>query len=89
MNQWMLNSPNTRSSEEINHKVLEAGVIFPIANNQWASMVKYSHNRGMSVVPNEKYELISTGLVTGWTECIDYQKRNSWIEKDYFPIFID
>ncbi|KAG8501367.1 hypothetical protein CXB51_003474 [Gossypium anomalum] len=45
---------------------------------------------GMTVVVNEKNELIPTRTVTGWRVCIDYRKLNDATRKDHFPLpFID
>ncbi|GJU64501.1 reverse transcriptase domain-containing protein [Tanacetum coccineum] len=45
---------------------------------------------GMTVVKNEKDELIPQGTVTGWRVCIDYHKLNNATRKDHFPLsFID
>ena len=44
----------------------------------------------MTVVPNEKNELVPMRLVTGWRVCMDYHKLNSCTEKDHFPMpFMD
>ena len=44
----------------------------------------------MTVVPNEKNELVPMRLVTGWRVCMDYSKLNAWTEKDHFPMpFMD
>ena len=45
---------------------------------------------GMTVVTNEKNELIPTRTMTGWRVCIDYHKLNEATRKDHFPLpFID
>ncbi|GKD65423.1 putative nucleotidyltransferase, ribonuclease H, partial [Tanacetum coccineum] len=45
---------------------------------------------GMTVVKNEKNELIPQRTVTGWRVCIDYRKLNNMTRKDNFPLsFID
>jgi hypothetical protein len=45
---------------------------------------------GMTVVKNEKNELILQRTVTGWCMCIDYRKFNKTTRKDHFPLpFID
>nr|XP_017250807.1 PREDICTED: RNA-directed DNA polymerase homolog [Daucus carota subsp. sativus] len=44
----------------------------------------------MTVVANEKSELIPTRTVTGWRICMDYRKLNKATRKDHFPLpFID
>ena len=45
---------------------------------------------GMTVVKNEKTELLPTRIVTGWRVCIDYRKLNKATRKDHFHLpFID
>ncbi|KAI3814025.1 hypothetical protein L1987_18767 [Smallanthus sonchifolius] len=45
---------------------------------------------GMTVITNERNELIPTRTVTGWRVCIDYRKLNDATRKDHFPLlFID
>ena len=45
---------------------------------------------GMTVVRNEKNELLPTKQVTGWRFCIGYRKLNKATRKDHFPLpFID
>nr|GEW27714.1 RNA-directed DNA polymerase homolog [Tanacetum cinerariifolium] len=57
----------------------------------WVSPVQVvPKNRGMTVVKNEKDELIPQQTVTGWRVCIDYHKLNNATQKDHFPLpFID
>lgn len=44
----------------------------------------------MTVVENEKNELIPTQTVTGWRVCIDFRCLNKVTRKDHFPLpFID
>jgi len=45
---------------------------------------------GVTVITNEKNELIPTRTITGWRMCIDYRKLNSMTRKDHFPLpFMD
>ncbi|GKD49199.1 RNA-directed DNA polymerase [Tanacetum coccineum] len=45
---------------------------------------------GMTVVTNEKDEIIPQRTVTGWRVCIEYRKLNNATRKDHFPLpFID
>ena len=47
-------------------------------------------NGGFTIIRNEKNELISIKIVTGWRVCIDYRKLNTTIIKDHYPLpFID
>jgi hypothetical protein len=45
---------------------------------------------GMTIIRNEKIELIPQWTITGWRMCIDYQKLKKATRKDHFPLpFID
>ncbi|KAK2451697.1 hypothetical protein QL285_010729 [Trifolium repens] len=72
-------------------KLLEAGMIYPISDSAWVSPVHVVPKKGgMTVVRNEKNELIPTRTVTGWRMCIDYRRLNSATRKDYLPLpFMD
>ncbi|GJT71271.1 reverse transcriptase domain-containing protein [Tanacetum coccineum] len=72
-------------------KLLDAGLIYPISDSPWVSLVHCVPKKsGMTVVKNEDNELIPTRLVTGWRVCIDYQKLNDATRKDHFPLpFMD
>ncbi len=46
-------------------KLLDAGIIFPVANSQWVSPVQVVPKKGgTTVVKNDKNELIPTRTVT-------------------------
>ncbi|CAJ2658862.1 unnamed protein product [Trifolium pratense] len=45
---------------------------------------------GMTVITNDKNELIPSRTVTGWRMCIDYRRLNKATRKDHFPLpFMD
>jgi hypothetical protein len=72
-------------------KWLDAGIIYPISDSSWVSLVQCVPKKGgMTVISNEKNELIPTRTVTGWRVCMDYRKLNKATRKDHFPLpFID
>jgi hypothetical protein len=41
---------------------------------------------GMTVIRNEKNELILQLITTSWQMCIDYRKLNKTTRKDHFPL---
>ena len=44
----------------------------------------------ITVVENEKGEMVPTRTTTGWRVCVDYRKLNQVICKDHFPLpFLD
>jgi hypothetical protein len=72
-------------------KLLDARIIYPVPHSEWVSPVHYVLKKGgLTLVKNEKNELIPQRTVTGWRMCIDYQKLNKVTKKDHFPLsFID
>nr|GEV53281.1 putative ribonuclease H-like domain, reverse transcriptase, RNA-dependent DNA polymerase [Tanacetum cinerariifolium] len=54
-------------------KLLDAGLIYPISDSPWVSLVRCVPKKGgFTVVENDKNKLILTRLVMGWRVCIDY-----------------
>jgi hypothetical protein len=72
-------------------KLLKTGVIYPISDSEWVSPVQVVLKKGeMTIVHNEKNELIPQQTVNGWRMCIDCQKLNKATRKDHFSLpFID
>ena len=72
-------------------KLLEAGIIYPIADSRWLSSVHCVPKKGgITVVPNDKNELIPQRIVTGYRMVIDFRKLNKATRKDHYPLpFID
>ncbi|GJY55853.1 reverse transcriptase domain-containing protein [Tanacetum coccineum] len=72
-------------------KFLDPGLIYPISDSPWVSLVHCVPKKGgMTVVTNDENELVPTRLVTGWRVCIDYRKLNEATRKDHFPLpFMD
>ncbi|GJT81487.1 reverse transcriptase domain-containing protein [Tanacetum coccineum] len=72
-------------------KLLDTGIIYPIADSPWVSPIHYVPKKGgITVVTNENNELVPTRTVTGWRVWIDYRKLNEATAKDHFPLpFMD
>nr|GEV40809.1 reverse transcriptase domain-containing protein [Tanacetum cinerariifolium] len=95
-------SPKVQSQRRVNPKIhdvikkeveklLDAGLIYPIFDSPWVSLVHcVSKKGGMTVIKNDENELVPTRLVTGWRVCIEYMKLNEATRKDHFPLpFMD
>jgi hypothetical protein len=72
-------------------KLLHAGVIYPVPYSEWVNPVQVVPKKGgMTIVENEKNELILQRTVTRWRMCIDYIKLNKATKRDHFLLpFID
>eukprot|EP00257_Ricinus_communis_P016126 XP_015574194.1 uncharacterized protein LOC107261200 [Ricinus communis] len=72
-------------------KLLDEGIIYPTDDSNWVSPVHVvPKNSSTIVVKNEKRELVSTRMITGWRICIDCRKLNAATKKNHFPLsFID
>jgi hypothetical protein len=72
-------------------KLLDARIMYPVLHSEWVSPVHCVPKKGgLTVVKNEKNELIPQRTMTGWRMCIDYRKLNKAMKKDHFPLpFID
>ncbi|GKF02839.1 hypothetical protein Tco_0029762 [Tanacetum coccineum] len=68
-------------------KLLDTGIIYPIADSPWVSPIHCVPKKGgITVVTNKNDELVLTRTVTGWRVCIDYRKLNKATAKDHFPL---
>ena len=72
-------------------KLLEAGIIYPVTDGEWVSLVHcVPKKRGITVVPNDKDELIPQRIVISYRMVIDFRKLNKATRKDHYPLpFID
>ncbi|KAH9704470.1 hypothetical protein KPL70_011475 [Citrus sinensis] len=72
-------------------KLLDVGIIYPISDSKWVSSTQVVPKKsGITVVKNEKGELIPTRITSSWRMCIDYRKLNEATRKDHFPLpFLD
>ena len=63
-------------------KLLEAGIIYPVTDSQWVSHVHCVPKKGgITVVPNDKNELIPQRIVTVYRMVIDFRKLNKATRK--------
>ena len=70
-------------------KLLEAGIIYPIADSEWVSPVHCVPKKGgITVVPNDKDELIPQRIVTGYRMVIDFRKLNKATQKIITPYLL-
>ena len=68
-------------------KWLDVGVIYPISDSPWVSLVQVVPKKGgMTVVRIKTNVLLLSRTVTGWRIHIDYRKLNKATRKDHFPL---
>ena len=65
---------NPDMKEEVKNKVIKLqdnGIIYPISDSKWVSPTQVVPKKsGVTVITNEKNELIPTRTITGWRMCI-------------------
>ena len=65
-------------------KWLDTTVIYPFADRSCiCPFYCESKMEGMTIVPNERNNIIPIILVTWWRVCMDWQNMNAWTEKDH------
>ena len=70
-------------------KLLEAGTIYPVADSQWVSHVHCVPKKGgITVIPNDKDELIPQRIITGYRMVIDFRKLNKATKKIITPYLL-
>ena len=68
-------------------KWLDAGVIYPISDSAWVSLVQVVPKKGgTTLIKTDKNTFMPSRTVTSWRICIDYQKLNKATRKDHFPL---
>ena len=72
-------------------KWLDAEIIYPISDSSWVGPIQcVPKKRGITVIANEKNEVIPTRTATGLRVYIDYRKLNKTTQKDHFSLpFMD
>ncbi|XP_057990602.1 uncharacterized protein LOC131172983 [Hevea brasiliensis] len=71
-------------------KLLNADVNYPILDSKWVSPIHAPKKIGITMVKNQKNELVLRRIQNGWKVCIDYKKLNALTRKDHFPLpFMD
>jgi hypothetical protein len=72
-------------------KLLDAGIIYPIFDSKWMSLIHVMPKKaGITVIKNKDNKLVPTRVQLRWRVCIDYRKLNTVTREDHFPLpFID
>jgi len=68
-------------------KLLQVGIIYPISDSQWVSPIHVvPKKKGLTIIKNEKDELIPTRVQNSWRVCIDYIRLNQETRKDHLSL---
>ena len=85
---------NPKMKEVVRNEILmllEAGIIYSVADSQWVSLVHCVPKKGgINVVPNDKNELTPQRIVIGYRMVMDIRKLNKATKMDHYPFpYID
>ena len=70
-------------------KLLEAGIIYPIADSEWVSPVHCVPKKGgITVGRNDKDELIPQRIIIGYRMVFDFRKLNKATKKIITPYLL-
>ena len=68
-------------------KLFDVRIIYLIFYSKWVNPIQVVlKTSGITVVKNERGELIPTRITSSWRMCIDYRKLNEATRKDHFPL---
>ncbi|RDY13144.1 hypothetical protein CR513_01979, partial [Mucuna pruriens] len=72
-------------------KLLVVGIIYPISDSQWMSLVQVVPKKfEITVMKNQHDELVPMQIQNSWRVCINYRRLNEATRKDHFPLpFVD
>ena len=70
-------------------KLLEAGIIYPVVDSDWVRTIHCVPKKGgITIVPNDKDELIPQRIITGYMMVIDFRKLNKATKKIITPYLL-